>query len=230
MADICQNFAVLSRSRNQILLSFPCTRILSDLTPVTSRSRLDDSLLVPLLSSISALCTTLLRDEFREIQTLNSKLVCTALGDYLFIAHTALASSTLLVQSIMKDLMFFLQVSFLMNLHISLCMDQLRSGWKNFLMYKAQRIYSDIFTIGLSTFALYFILSAHTNPEIMTNGIKIVPLIKHTKDKLDWLLTQLENSGECRGSLGLLLLNDSVLHSRLPLIDTRMVYIPVEML
>lgn len=57
----------------------------------------------------------------------------------------------------------------------------------------------------------------------MTNGIKLVPLVKHTKDKLDWLLMQLENSEDCKGSLGLLLLKDTVLHSRLPLIDTRMV-------
>ncbi|KAL2917294.1 hypothetical protein HK105_202958 [Polyrhizophydium stewartii] len=160
------------------------------------------SLVVGFSSSISSFCKTLLGEEVREVTSLNGRIVYKEVGDFIFVAHSDLRVGSSIIQSILADVVSVCEMLFGAFQH----WDQ-----DTFDLSGAQDIIN-----------MYFARATH-DPSIAVSGLTQIFLDGDITERLDKLLAFLESQEGVCGNGTMLVLGESVLHSRMPLADTRMI-------
>ncbi|KAI8925798.1 hypothetical protein BC831DRAFT_459476 [Entophlyctis helioformis] len=163
---------------------------------------LDQSLVVGFSSSISSFCKTLLGEEVREVTSLNGRIVYKEVGDFIFVAHSDLHIGSSVIQAILRDV-------------IAMC---------ELLFGPCQHWDQDTFDLsGAQDIISMYFGTAAKDPSIAVGGLAQIFLDSDISERLDKLLAFLESQEGVCGNGTMLVLGETVLHSRMSLHDTRMV-------
>ncbi|KAJ1334444.1 hypothetical protein BSLG_007599 [Batrachochytrium salamandrivorans] len=163
---------------------------------------LDQGLVVGFSSSVSSFCKTLLCEEVREVTSLSGRIVYKSVGDFIFVVHSDLQIGSQVIQSVLGDVVAICELLF------GLC-----QSWDE-----------DTFDLeGAQDIVSAYFLEATSSPSTVVGGVSQVFIDREISDRLDKLQAYLEGQeGVCSNGT-MLVLGNSVLHSRMSLIDTRMV-------
>ncbi|KAK5667362.1 hypothetical protein QVD99_005968 [Batrachochytrium dendrobatidis] len=163
---------------------------------------LDQGLVVGFSSSISSFCKTLLGEGVREVTSLSGRIVYKEVGDFVFVVHCNLSISSNIVQGVVSDVISICELLFGAS-----------HNWDKdtFDLFGAQDIIN-----------MYFARTTY-DPSTAVGGLSQVFVDRDVLDRLDNLLAYLESQeGVCSNGT-MLVLGESVLHSRMSLVDTRMI-------
>ncbi|KAI8907174.1 hypothetical protein EDD86DRAFT_208924 [Gorgonomyces haynaldii] len=160
---------------------------------------LDQALLLGFSSSISNFCKQLLGEDVKELNADGGRIVFKNIGSFIFVCHCDLRLQSSIVQSILTDL------TLLMELLFGSC-----EQWDG-----------DLFDVNGAQDILLSYFKGSFEPSVLTGGVKQISLDLSISERLDKLLGSLESQDGICGNGTLLLLGNSVLHSRMSLSDTR---------
>eukprot|EP00842_Homolaphlyctis_polyrhiza_P004704 jgi/Hompol1/5234/HPOL_004264-RA len=190
---------------------------------------LDQSLIMGFSSSISSFCKTLLGEEVREVTSLNGRIVYKEIGDFIFVAHSDLKIGSSIIQAILADVVAICELLFGSFQYWDQDTFDLSGAQDIINTYFAQATHDPTVSVGgLSQvsfppiwFTLHLILGVvWIADETASNKIFIEADIS---DRVDKLLAFLESQEGVCGNGTMLVLGKSVLHSRMPLTETRMI-------
>eukprot|EP01137_Pigoraptor_chileana_P000237 Opistho-2@36072 len=163
---------------------------------------LDQNLVTGFFSSISTFTQALARQQLREVILENSKFVYRELFDYVLVARCDLEEAKSLVHSQLKDVQSLLELFF----------------------GPAENWTSEVLALdGVDDLIDRLFRRCKEEPSAVVLGFDQIYLDHPTRERLDVLLASLEDSEVISGSATMLVLDSAVLHSRMPLIETRMI-------
>ncbi|KAL7753618.1 Vacuolar protein sorting-associated protein 52 [Sorochytrium milnesiophthora] len=156
---------------------------------------LDENLVVGFSSSVANFSKTLLGEEIRELVSGQGRVTYQELGNYLFVIHSSLTESSVVVQAVLRDLTALLQL----------------------LFGNHERWDDDTLDLsGAQDVVSMFCTNGPQDPLIISGGQYQLLHDQQTTERLDKLLLLLEtHEGVCANGTMLILGESSSLHSRM---------------
>lgn len=161
---------------------------------------LDENLLLGFSSSTSNFCQSLFEEGIREVITSNSKVLFREVENYIFVLHSSLNIGSYVLKTIIKDI-------------IDLC---------EFIFGKSSE-WNDGFTDFKGIQDILCNQMFELNPTTVVKGIKKISIEENVQERIDKLLSVFENQDGICSNSSLIILGDSILHSRFSLNESRMI-------
>ncbi|KAI8803458.1 hypothetical protein BJ742DRAFT_683162 [Cladochytrium replicatum] len=161
-----------------------------------------DLLVVGFSSSASNFCRTMMGEDIREVVSSKGRIIYRQFGDFTFIAHSNFKTGSSLIQSILRDI----------------------GGLCEFLFGSHEHWDEDLFDLkGAQDIISTSFVKASQDPSIIVGGLNQISLDTDISERLDKLLAFVEfQEGVC-GNGTMIMLGDSVLHTRFAQHETRMI-------
>ncbi|ORX56061.1 hypothetical protein BCR36DRAFT_346632 [Piromyces finnis] len=165
-----------------------------------SGKKLDENLFLGFSSSTSNFCQSLFEENIKEVITSDSKILFREVGNYLFVLHSSLNIGSYVLKTIIKDIEELCEFIFGKS-----------SEWNN--------SFTDF--NGIQDILCNQMLEL--SPTIIVKGIKKISIEENVQERLDKLLSVFENQDGICSNSSLIILGESILHSRFSLHESRMI-------
>lgn len=147
-------------------------------------------------------CKTLFNEEVQELSCDGGRLIFKQYGDFIFVLHAQSSSSTQILGSILNDI----------------------GGLCRFLFGPCQEWDAETFALdGAQDVLNYLFVNATQDLSVVAGGVNQIFLGNSTAERVDKLLTFLESQDGIVGNSSVMILGNSVFHSRTNLQNTRRV-------